>query len=213
MLSIDLCGELVHLLPERALWWPKEKTLVVADLHWGKGGHFRKNGIAIPVQAQQDDEARLSRLIQQRKADRVVIAGDLFHSSSNQQVEIFAHFRNAHASVHLDLVVGNHDILKGEQYDRYGLAQHQDCFVLAPFCIAHDMCHSEHFVLHGHIHPALRIKSQGYHQAAVRLACFAQMQDRMVLPAFGRFTGTHLLEPKALRHAYVVADDEVIQWK
>ena len=53
MLEIELEGEKIALLPERALYWPAQHTLIVADLHWGKAGHFRKNGIAIPAQAQQ----------------------------------------------------------------------------------------------------------------------------------------------------------------
>jgi metallophosphoesterase superfamily enzyme len=77
MLEIELEGEKIALLPERALYWPAQHTLIVADLHWGKAGHFRKNGIAIPAQAQQHDEIRLASVISKYKVQRLVVAGDI----------------------------------------------------------------------------------------------------------------------------------------
>jgi hypothetical protein len=32
------------LSPERVMYWEKQKTLIIADLHIGKTGHFRKSG-------------------------------------------------------------------------------------------------------------------------------------------------------------------------
>jgi len=213
MLHIELKGEKMALLPERAVWWEKEKTLIVADLHWGKSAHFRKNGIAIPTQTQANDELRLAKILREQHAERLIIAGDLFHSRSNEQVEVFSHFRQHHQSLHIDLVIGNHDILKDEQYEHFRLTQHKECLNLAPFCIAHDQLNSDHFVLHGHLHPALKIKSKGYNQPALKLCCFAQDNQRMILPAFGKFTGTYLLEPGDFEHLYLVAETSVIQWK
>lgn len=213
MLSIELKGESLQLLPERAIFWEKEKTLIIADLHWGKAAHFRKHGIAIPLQAQADDESRLARLLHETHAERLVIAGDLFHSRSNHQVAVFDHFRQHHSSVHIDLVIGNHDILGEEQYSRFGIQPHKDFFVSGPFCFAHDAIQSPHFVLHGHVHPAISIKNGGHRQPALKLSCFAQDAERLILPAFGKFTGTHLLQEKEFHHLYVIADSSVIQWK
>jgi DNA ligase-associated metallophosphoesterase len=213
MLTIDLQGEKIDLLPERALWWERESTLIVADLHWGKTAHFRKNGIAIPAQSQSKDEMRLAQLLQRTKAERLIVAGDLFHSRSNQQVDLFSHFRSHHEALQIDLVIGNHDILKEEEYLRFHLSLHQECLTTGPFCIAHDNISSAHFVIHGHIHPALRIKSKGSNQAAFKLCCFAEQENRMILPAFGAFTGTHLLDSKDFSHLYLIAEDKVMQWK
>ncbi len=214
MIEIDLQGEQLQLLPQKALWWAAQKTLIVADLHWGKSAHFRKHGIAIPTDTQSHDELRLAGLIRDYKAERLIIAGDLFHSRSNLQVEVFSHFRNAHDSLHIDLVIGNHDILPASKYTDWQLAQHQECFVVGPFCIAHDMLRdSDHFVIHGHVHPAVRLKPKGNHQPAVKLCCFAIDAGRMILPAFGQFTGTYVLESADYKHMYVIADDKVLQWK
>ncbi|RYZ48684.1 MAG: ligase-associated DNA damage response endonuclease PdeM [Sphingobacteriales bacterium] len=214
MLEISLMGEQVRLLPEKAMYWEAKKSLIVSDLHWGKSAHFRKHGIAIPNQTQTGDEIRLASLIRRHRPERLIIAGDLFHSKSNQQVEVFSHFRQAHQSLHIDLVVGNHDILPRETYDAFRLEFHSECLTEGPFCFAHDMIPGkEQFVIHGHVHPALKIKSPGYNQPALKLCCFAEDRDRMILPAFGEFTGTHVLEAAHFRHLYLVAEQNVIQWK
>lgn len=213
MLQIDLKGEKLALLPERAIWWERERTLLVADLHWGKSAHFRKHGIAIPLQAQTNDELRLAKLIREKKAERLVIAGDLFHSKANNQVDIFSHFRKSHSELQIDLVIGNHDILQKEKYASFSLTQHDECLDINPFCIAHDMIPgSKQFVIHGHVHPAVRIKSRGSNQPSIRLCCFAEYENSMVLPAFGEFTGSHTLEAGDCRHVYLIAGDKVMQW-
>lgn len=212
-MEVTLQDEKLELLPGRAIWWKQEKSLIVADLHWGKAGHFRKHGFAIPAQSQTKDEQRLAQLLQQTGAERLIIAGDLFHSHHNAQVEVFRHFRQHHRTLQMDLVIGNHDILEDQVYDDLQLSFHQECLNLAPFCIAHDFTESPFFVIHGHVHPALRIKSPGYNQPSLRLCCFAQDDRRMILPAFGKFTGAHVLEPSLFHHLYLIAEESVIQWK
>jgi DNA ligase-associated metallophosphoesterase len=212
MTEIILQGETVELLPQRAIWWRGQKTLIVSDLHWGKSAHFRKHGIAIPANTQPKDETRLAALIKDHKAERLIIAGDLFHSKENHQVEEFTHFREAHKDLHIDLVVGNHDILPLKRYTDWNLEVHKERFVIGPFCITHDMVtECDHFIIHGHVHPAIRITGRG-HQA-LKLCCFCQDDQRMILPAFGAFTGNHMIEPDEYSHIYVIGEDKVIQWK
>jgi uncharacterized protein len=214
MLEIELQGERVYLLPERALWWEKENTLIIADLHWGKSAHFRKHGIAITAKSQEQDEMRLAGLINRFNTHRLIIAGDMFHSRSNKEVEIFGHFRQLHNSLHIDLVMGNHDILSKDQYSSWQLSSHKECLETGPFCIAHDhMENKNKFVIHGHVHPALRIKSKGGNQPTIKLCCFAQTKEKLILPAFGQFTGNHVLEDQDFQHIYLIAEKNVIQWK
>src|SRR3982074_1557313 len=47
-LTIELAGEEIILLPERAIYWPRAETLFVADTHWGKDATFRAAAIAVP---------------------------------------------------------------------------------------------------------------------------------------------------------------------
>lgn len=210
-MTIELQGEIVQLLPEKALWWPKEKTLIVADLHWGKSAHFRKHGIAVPLQSQTGDEIRLAGCIRQYGAERLIIAGDLFHSHSNHQVDVFAHFRTHHQELQIDLVTGNHDILPEEYYDTFDLIRHEEALMLPPFTLAHDYLQVPGFLIHGHVHPACVIHGKG--RQGMRLPCFAIDRARMILPAFGSFTGTYTVDARQWNRLYVIADSSVIQWK
>jgi len=209
MLEICLEGEQVFLLAERALWWPAQKALIVADLHWGKTGHFRKNGIPMPVDTQPKDEMRLANLIKNYGAEQLIIAGDLFHSKQNNEVEAFSYWRNSHQSLNIELIVGNHDILPVEKYIGWKMNAHKEGYHFAPFFISHDVPDKvRQFVIHGHVHPAIRIG-----HPSMKLCCFAQDRNRLILPAFGSFTGTHLLDPKQYDHLYVIGEKNVLKWK
>ncbi|MBA3829780.1 MAG: ligase-associated DNA damage response endonuclease PdeM [Taibaiella sp.] len=213
MLDIELKGENLKLLPERAIWWPSESTLIIADLHWGKAGHFRKNGIAIPHSAQPKDELRLAKIIKETNAERLFIAGDLFHSRDNKEVDNFTYWRREHSQLQIDLVIGNHDILPKEKYEGWQMQWHTNSYCIGPFCIAHDeQQDTELYTIHGHIHPAVMINGKG-HQAGMKLCCFAQDAKHFILPAFGSFTGSHIIDKNGYQHIYVIAESEVIQWK
>jgi DNA ligase-associated metallophosphoesterase len=212
MFEIELRGEQIFLLPECAVWWPAQKTLILSDMHWGKGGHFRKHGIAIPVNAQANDEAKLAKLVTTYKADRLIIAGDMFHSRNNKEVDMFVHWRDAHAALQIDLVAGNHDILPAEKYQKWNLNFFKDDYFIGPFLIAHDeVPGADTFVIHGHVHPAVRISGRG--NQSFKLCCYCQDERRMILPSFGQFTGSHIVSAEDYKHIYVIAEDNVIQWK
>jgi len=211
MLPVEILGEQLLLLPEKAVYWPAQKALLVADLHWGKSAHFRKHGIAIPGSTQTQDEIRLATLVNTHKAERLIIAGDLFHSRQNAETDLFTHWRNAHTQLHIDFVAGNHDILPHTFYTENQLTLHPAGLQTGPFLIAHDVppiCHS--FCIHGHIHPAIRISGKGH--SHIKLDCFCIDEHRMILPSFGNFTGNHLLHPAEHKAIYIIAGEEVMKW-
>ena len=51
------------LSPQRSIFWEEEKALIVSDLHFGKTGHFRKSGIAVPQSVYEEDLQRLVDLL------------------------------------------------------------------------------------------------------------------------------------------------------
>lgn len=211
-MEIDLAGERVTLLPQKALWWPAQKTLFIADVHWGKAGHFRKHGIALPRKTGQADDARLAALVRNFGAEQLVIAGDLFHSADNAEVENFTHWRAAHPDLRIHFVMGNHDILPHDRYAGWGLEVHPATLSLGPFYISHDDSKDvDKFLIHGHIHPGVKMYGRG--REGLSLACFAQDGHRMILPAFGSFTGCYYLHQSDFRHLYGVGDEAVIQIK
>src|SRR6476661_1199071 len=71
------------LLPQKAMFWKEENMLIVADVHLGKVGHFRKAGIAIPRSMEQEDLAQLTDIAEVLKPESILFLGDLFHSDMN----------------------------------------------------------------------------------------------------------------------------------
>lgn len=212
MLQITIQDEQLYLLPQKAVYWPARHTLILADLHWGKTAHFRKNGIAIPAGAQQADELKLSSLVRKLDAERLIIAGDMFHSVTNKEVEQFSRWRSSHQQLSIDLVLGNHDILPEESYFSYGISLHENTLDTGPFVFCHDeMCNPHKFYMHGHIHPSITLSGRG--RTSMRLPCYCIDDEKLVLPSFGSFTGSHKVSASDYRHIYVIAEDEVIQWR
>lgn len=202
----------MFLLPERAVWWPSEKTILLSDLHWGKSAHFRKHGIPMPGSTQEKDSLRLAHLVRQYNAERMIVAGDFFHSKHNKEVADFARWRTAHHTLHIDFVLGNHDILPRQYYEEWQLTVHEHALTAAPFFIAHDDTnHPDLFTIHGHIHPGMRIHGAG--RQSFSLPAFCINAHCMVLPAFGLFTGFKLVDATAYKQVFVIGDGKVIRWK
>lgn len=212
MMEMDIQGERMQLLPGKAILWPARNTMIVSDLHWGKTGHFRKHGIAIPVKAQEADEIKLSEMVRQYGVERLIVAGDMFHSGNNKQVEGFSHWRNAHGQLHIDLVVGNHDILPVQQYIANNITPHSKYLDAGPFFISHDeMPDAEKFHIHGHVHPCFTADGRG--RTRIKLQCFCMDDKRMILPSFGTFTGCYNISSADYKHIFLLAGDEVMQWQ
>ncbi len=189
---LELAGTEVALLAERALWWPARRTLVVADLHWGKGATFRAAGIPVPHGSTADDLARLTRALDRTGATRLVILGDLFHARAGREAAAtlapLRRWRERHASVELLLVRGNHDRHAGDPPADLGIACADAPVRDAPFVHRH---HPEPdptgYVLSGHLHPAARLVGPG--RLRERLPAFVIGPRAAILPAFGSFTG------------------------
>ncbi|MEO1450115.1 MAG: metallophosphoesterase, partial [Bacteroidota bacterium] len=88
-MEIELAGEHLILLGEKALYWPERRALLMADLHLGKAGHFRKHGVPVSGAVMQQDLDRMTTLIAAFEVSELIMLGDLFHSYHNQEVEQF----------------------------------------------------------------------------------------------------------------------------
>lgn len=186
-------GEVLELLSERALWWPRAATLFVADLHLGKATAFRTLGQPVPAGTTADNLARLSALVDRHAPCHVVFLGDFLHAPAANVphvLEPVARWREAHAGVQLTLVRGNHDLRAGDPSAELGMAVVDEPFDLAPFAACHHPQRvPQRTVVAGHWHPAAVLSGPAHD--AMRLPCFALTADEslLVLPAFGAFTG------------------------
>ena len=205
--ELDLCGEELLLLPEKAIFWQEKSYLMLSDLHLGKARHFQKNGYPVPDGGKNLQV--LSKLMQHFQPKKVIFLGDLFHSTYNESIDQLVQFMQAHPARY-ELVVGNHDILDEAHYDRLNMEMTHGHREEGPFCLCHEpMTSADAYVLSGHIHPGVRLQGRG--RQKLRLPCYFFGKNQGILPAFGSFTGLHVLEPLAQDQVFVVLEEEVCQ--
>ena len=83
-LVIQCAGEAVWLLPERALWWPAQRMLMVADAHFGKAATFRARGVPVPTGSTGQAIARLDAMLTRLPVAHIAWLGDLLHAREAQ---------------------------------------------------------------------------------------------------------------------------------
>jgi uncharacterized protein len=197
----------------RTIFWEEESLLILSDLHIGKSGHFRKHGIGIPQNMFSEDLQRLVAEIQFYKPSKLIIVGDLFHSHSNMEHELFLKWRNDLLHVEMHLVMGNHDILKKEWYAEASIVVHDCSLTIGDFVFTHDIACIEQlenkYYFSGHIHPGVVMRGTG--KQSLTFPCFYFNKQFAVLPAFGRFTGTFNVAPQRGDNVFVLAKNSVIQ--
>lgn len=211
-LSHIIAGEHLVMSGERALFWETANTLIIADLHVGKTGHFRKEGIGVPAAVYKDDLHRLLSQILFFKAERLIIVGDLSHSVANRELDLFRKWRKDFPSLEVHLAKGNHDILDNRWYEEADIMVHNDPLPLYPFLFAHDITqvkeNNDHYTFAGHVHPSVTIRGKG--RQSLRLPCFYFAKTHCILPAFSRFTGSYQVRPDVGENVFGIVEREVM---
>lgn len=169
---------------EGALCWPEQGLLAVADLHLEKGSSFAARGVLLPPYDTAATLARLARLITHYAPRCVVALGDSFHDGGGparltegdrESLRIMQHGRD------WIWITGNHD---PEPAGGIG-GTFTDTLNLGPLTFRHLPTGATGEVS-GHLHPVACISHRG---RAVTRRCFAADKTRIVMPAFGAFTG------------------------
>ncbi len=179
--GVTLCCDLAG-----GLFWPEESLLVVSDLHLEKGSSFASRGSMIPPYDTAVTLGALAACIARWNPRRIISLGDSFHDGnvSGRMPELFrSRLAAMMAGREWIWISGNHDPEPPQ-----GLGG--DCadeVVIGPLTFRHAPAHR--FAIGevaGHLHPEARIVRRG---KAVRRKCFATDGDRLVMPAFGAYTG------------------------
>lgn len=212
MTRVEVCGESLLLLPERALLWEGTATLVAADVHLGKAASFRAAAIPLPGGTTTETLLRLSGALARTGARRLLLLGDFFHARSgraSRTLAAIADWRERHPYLEVVLVRGNHDRGAGDPPKEWRFDCHDEPWTEGPFAFRH---HPEEdgagYVLAGHIHPAVSLFGLG--RQSERLPCFLFGERLAILPSFGDFTGSASIRPRRGDRIYAVAGDEVV---
>lgn len=211
--KVQIADETWLLHYEKAIYWENEQTLIVTDIHLGKSGHFRKSGIAAPTAINKKNLDRLSKLINFFKPSEFLILGDLFHSNINKEWFEFENWRKLFPNLKITLVAGNHDLLHHSFYDSGDIKTTQH-LKKGIFTFVHDKSKvpgSNSIVVSGHIHPAINLKAKG--RQSIKVPCFLIKKNYVLLPAFGEFTGCHIIKPEETDSVYCVVENDIISLK
>ena len=172
---------------------PKHDLLVFSDLHLEKGSSFARRGSFVPPYDTHQTLARAQTVIRQYDPAVVVCLGDNFHDDEGHsriceairnEIRLLAHGRD------WCWITGNHDPNPPENLPGFSAKE----LVAETLTFRHEPKEGEALgEISGHLHPAARIVRRG---RSVRRDCFATDGSRLIMPAFGAFTGSlNVLSP------------------
>ncbi|HEY4943453.1 MAG TPA: ligase-associated DNA damage response endonuclease PdeM [Rhizomicrobium sp.] len=185
-LHTEVNGERLVLDCAGAAWWPAERTLVFSDIHFEKGSSLARWGALLPPYDTRTTLRRMTALIDAYAPARVIALGDSFHDREaaerldlDDRAVLLAQVRRADWI----WIEGNHDpqppawlggIVRQEIAVGGLVFRHEPSATPQPGEIA------------GHLHPCATVALRG---RSLRRKCFASDGTRLVMPAFGAYTG------------------------
>jgi uncharacterized protein len=199
MTTLHLLSATLALDHSGALWWPQERTLVVADMHLEKGSAYARRGQMLPPYDSARTLAQLTRLVARLRPRRLIALGDSFHDvqAGERMAPAVADALQALAAG-LDMVwiAGNHDpeipdFLPGTRAGE---------LTLGPLTFRHEPQAGEASgEVAGHLHPAARVISD---KGSLRRKAFVTDGTRLLLPAFGAYAGGLSLRDPAIARLF-----------
>lgn len=197
-----------------AAWWPEERLLVVADLHFEKGSSFAaRRGVLLPPYDTRETLARLEAACAFYRPKTVIALGDSFHdlgAAGRLGVGELASIRALTGGCDWYWIEGNHDPKPPENLGGWCVAM----LACGPLTFRHlPQRGDQPGEIAGHLHPAARVTVRG---RGLRRRCFVTDGSRLILPSFGAYTGgldvrdpafAGLLAPRF--HAWMIGQDRV----
>ena len=197
--SFQLGPAAFHALPSGALHWPDQALLVVSDLHFGKSERLaRRGGALLPPYENQATLEKLDTDIEATRPACVICLGDSFDdlTAAGQMAEgDRLWLMRLMAGRDWVWIEGNHDAGPADLAGR-----HLATLVIAGVTFRHIALPGAALEVSGHFHPKARLPGR-------TAPCFLIDAARVILPAFGTFTGglgcdhpdlLALMQPQAL---------------
>ncbi len=183
---IPVAGVELEALPPGALWWSDQRLLVVADLHLEKGSSFARRGWMLPPYDTRTTLSALTMLIADLDPRIVVTLGDSFHDGQAMERMLPA---DREQLIGLQRgrdwiwIAGNHD--PAPPVGLGGIST--ETITIGPLTFRHEPTAGDALgEVAGHLHPAARVSGR---LGSIRSRCFAGDGMRVVMPAFGAYSG------------------------
>lgn len=193
--TIDFAGRIMILHPSGSVFWPDQATLIVGDLHFEKASWYHRSGQFLPPYDSGETLKKLETAMSEFLPERIILLGDVFHDNdawhrmARTDKEHLTKLLNGTETVY---VIGNHDTEVTLPTQFSGLM-----YTLAGVTFRHLMDVNEKGPeISAHFHPIAKVKYSG---TRIRRACFVYTKNRILLPAFGAFTGGLNVNDPALK--------------
>ena len=182
--AFDFLGETLQAHPSGALWWHAKRLLAVSDLHLGKAERLaRQGGALLPPYETLDTLNRLQTEILRLNPSTVVSVGDSFDdltAADTLAEDVSERIARMAAGRRWIWIAGNHDPGPLELP-----GSHLSEFRLDRISFRH-IASKDTADVSGHYHPKARFWVKGQ---SISRPCFLIDQTRIILPAFGTYTG------------------------
>lgn len=170
-----------------ALFLPEERLLLAADLHLEQGASLARRGLHLPPYDTTVTLTMLERVITATAANRLVLLGDSFHDAVAHNAVLpqdAERLKTITRTVDTIWIAGNHDPdlhsnLGGTCVDELALGE------VTLRHIPQKLAAGE-LEIAGHLHPGAAVVQRDHR---IRTKCFVADDYRIILPAFGSYTG------------------------
>jgi len=170
-----------------ALYAPDFRALLVADLHLEKGTSLARRGVHLPPYDTRQSLLDLEAALAEARPERLIFLGDSFHDgAARERIDHhdLATLRAITTSVETVWITGNHDPAPPDDIGGRIAAE----MALGPVTLRHEpkaLAPGESEIA-GHLHPAAAVYARGHR---IRCRCFIADERRLIMPAFGSYTG------------------------
>lgn len=194
-MKISFGGHEFMLYPAGVLFWVEKSMLIVTDLHLEKGSHFAQKGYFLPPYDTRETLHRLHEIIQALTPRQILILGDTFHDVGGYARLELEERRLFDALLPYKplWITGNHD----GDFVPQGFSAYKS-FIMEGITFNHQAEEKAQNEISGHYHPKVNILHK---KTRISRACFIEDGNKMILPAFGAYTGGLCVSnPSIARH-------------
>jgi DNA ligase-associated metallophosphoesterase len=187
----------LELIPDLsgALYVPEYKALIISDLHLEHGTSLARRGLHVPPFDTAVTLNLLEQVVVSTHATRLIFLGDSFHDGEGEErldEEYLSRLRTITNSFETCWITGNHDPQPPQSLGGQGA----EMISLGPLTLRHEPRRHLNgaFEIAGHLHPGCSIVQRG---RSIRGKCFVGDETRLIMPAFGAYTGGLSVTSKA----------------
>lgn len=203
--TFEFGGQTFELAGEAALYWPAESTLLVSDLHLEKASAFACTGQMLPPYDSLSTLHDVAALVAQFRPQRIVSLGDNFHDDAGEArlpSDAASLLKQLVAQTQWIWITGNHD----RNLEACWGGRSVDELVTSGVILRHEAMRGENEPeISGHFHPKYRQVLRG---RMVSRRCFVKGPRKLIMPAFGAFTGGLNAQDAAITQACDLAESE-----